>query len=142
MTINILITTGAAAPEITAKALNHETASVFIDVRTADQVSGLIEEAKDAALEAMRTWTPAPEEPDQVKGRAPVATSERYAKRLQTARRFTEKHDKPFGLTAKDVFYLGNTAEDNVFKSIYDAYDLGFKRGYDQAKKALKAKNS
>lgn len=138
MTINILITTGAASPEIRAKAINNDTASVFLDVRNVDQMDGLIQDAKKAALEAMETWTPAPEVPDQTEDPAPVVMPENFEKKLQTAQTFTGKHDKPFGLKAKDVFFLSQIAEDNVFKSICHSYEIGFKRGFDQAKKALR----
>lgn len=140
MTINILITTGIEAPAIKATAYSKDTAGVFIDAPTINQAYEAIEDGKQLALDAMKAWKPAPIQEEPAADPAPVVTSDRYMKKLQTARKFTEKHDKPYGLTARDVFNLARTAEDNVYQSIYDAYDLGFKRGHSTAKKELKQK--
>lgn len=142
MTINILITTGTEAPAIRATAYSKDTAGVFIDASTIDQAYEAIEDGKQLALEAMDAWEPAPIQDKPAADPAQEAADNKYMKKLQAAEKFTEEHDKPSRLKGKDVFHLCRTAEENIFKSIYNSYDLGFKYGYEKAQKALRQSTS
>ena len=64
-------------------------------------------------------------------------TDAKMEKLISNSKEFTRKHDYFGGMKISEYVYLTQDILDNdsLFEAIGNAYDIGFRRGYNRAKK-------
>lgn len=66
--------------------------------------------------------------------------NDKMDKILASAEEFTHKKGPRTGLRYDECAYLSDAQNMTLFDAVYNAYNLGFRRGYNQAKKDLTGK--
>ena len=132
-----LILTGENAT-IETKAYGPDLCSIIVTAADLQEAAELVKQNESAALEACRNWKP--EETPPIKEEAPEedpAEDERAArltKSIKNARNFARKKGAGI-ITFGMMDALADLVRQSMWDGIFDCYSLGFRRGYNKAKK-------
>ena len=123
---------------IETKAFGPDMCTIIVTAADLQEAAELVKQNESATLEACRNWKP--EETPPVKEETPeedpaeAERAARLAKTIKNARAFTKKKDAG-SITFGMMRALADLVGQSMWNGILDCYSLGFRRGYNKAKK-------
>ena len=134
--------------EVDIHATCTERAVIHITAKTLQEGADILKDAEEKAKNAARDWKPVEkkEAPKPTKTREEFieeyeATTDgkRFLKQIENSRTLEEKYGFG-GLRMSQVDYLATKHRNNLINGVTDLYALGYKSGFDKAKKLYKVK--
>lgn len=154
MMINILINSNKTLkPEVEVKAAGSDKVNIFVEAPTLPEANKLIVPGERMALKAMKEWLPQdPEEQPQAQQHykfIPLSIEDmentintfeasdkgiRFLHSMDLAKTLTKKKDKTGGLSLSELNYMRASAYSDVWKAMFNIYNIAFRRGYNAGK--------
>ena len=142
--------------EVNVRAISNEYASIYIEAATPEEAFALIPQGEEMAEQAIRDFVPAEPAPPAPEEKKPkyrrtleemkadaaeyeqTAKGSRFAKSVESARKFYFKHSKSGGLTVSELGYLYDKHKGDLINGCGDITALAYRRGYMNGKAASK----
>ena len=133
---------GQEAPSITTKAYNNEEAIIGITADTLEEALQMLHQGEEEARAKMDAWDGSEEDPGQIDTDPGRYVSEKDPLRttayIDNAVKYFEKYGP--SLRMADIVNMHEYGQGEIWRGLYGAYCLGYKRGRQKGRKENKAK--
>ena len=132
---------GQEAPSITTKAYNNEEAIIGITADTLEEALQMLHQGEEEARAKMEAWDGSEEDPEQIDADPGHFISEKDPLRtpayIENAVEYCEKRNFS-NLRCIEFYQMVEYARNEIWRGLYGAYCLGYKRGHQRGLKQRK----